>query len=201
MNLNWVDYVIIGLLVGGFLMGYVRGFVSQLLSIFGTVIAFIAAFRFYGGLSPWIAQHLPISSLGSFKQYAPFAENMQLDKYFYNALAFALIFFGSKIVLSIVGGVLNVIAKIPGIHFVNKWSGAVLAFVEVLAMIVIAVNLLAVTPVEKLKAALEQSVIVTYILHYAPYISPLLQDLWKHDPAIPSSPSGRLIRFFLNGLL
>lgn len=196
MNLNWVDYLILALLVGGFIVGYIRGFVSQLLSIFGTVIAFIAAFRFYGGLSPWIAQHLPISSLGVLNQYAPLAENMQLDKYFYNALAFALIFFGSKIVLSIIGGVLNVIAKIPGIHFINKWSGAVLAFVEVLLMIVIAVNVLAVTPLETLQTLLGESVFVTYILHYAPYISSLFQELWKHDPAIPDLPSGRLIRFY-----
>lgn len=46
LNLNWIDYAIIGIILLSLLIGVVRGFVCEIISLITWVAAFVLAFKF-----------------------------------------------------------------------------------------------------------------------------------------------------------
>ncbi len=174
-----LDVVIAVLVAGGAILGYNRGFINQLVSIAGLVISYILAYQFFDVVAPWIRKMLPINSLTSYNKFKFFIENLNLDTYFYNALAFTLIFVCVKIALVIAGHLLNIAAKIPGLSFMNKWCGALLACVEVLLIIILVVHLMSATPSDKIQKWLADSRAAEVIVTYSPMLTDKLQTLWN----------------------
>ncbi|HEY0829000.1 MAG TPA: CvpA family protein [Bacilli bacterium] len=154
---------------------------NQLVSIAGLVISYILAYQFFDIIAPWIRKMLPINSLTSYNKFKFLIENLNLDTYFYNALAFTLIFVCVKIALVIAGHLLNIAAKIPGLSFMNKWCGALLACVEVLLIVVLAVHLMNAAPSDKIQKWLADSRAAAVILTYSPLITNKLQALWNSE--------------------
>lgn len=179
--LNLLDAIIAVLFVVGVALGYHRGLISQLVSIAGLFIAYLLAYQFYGDFAPWVRTTMPLTSFSSYDKYEFVVEGLNLDVYLYNAVAFALIFFGVKLGLSIAGRLLNLVAKAPGIHVVNKWSGAVLACIEVLFIVIIAVNVMKVMPSDKVQKLLSNSAAAPVIIEKAPSVAARLQHLWNKE--------------------
>lgn len=54
MALNWIDYSIIGVILLSLLIGAVRGFLSEIISLVTWITAFVLAFKFADALAPHI---------------------------------------------------------------------------------------------------------------------------------------------------
>lgn len=121
MTFNTLDLIIFGVVVAACIYGYIRGFVHSLISVFGIFIAFIAAVMYYDDVAPWLQR------------------TIRLNAAFADILAFIGLFVLAKFGLTIVGKILTVIAKAPGIHRLNRWCGALLAFVESCVLIALIV--------------------------------------------------------------
>jgi uncharacterized membrane protein required for colicin V production len=180
-SMNTLDIVAAVLVAAALFLGYHRGFVAQLVSIAGLFIAYLAAYWLYDDVSPVVARFLPLDRLQNYGQFAFLVEGMKWNVYFYNAVAFAVIFFVVKIGMSVVGRLLHLIVSMPGLKTFNKWSGAALALLEAIILFIIAVHVMIVIPSEQLQRTLEGSVSAGYTIQYTPELTNKLMELWNKE--------------------
>ncbi len=173
-----MDVVLAILFAGGLAYGFFRGFIRQLVSIITLFAAFFIAFKFNDEVADVLREWFPLSSVQTFERYEFMIKQTDLDMYLYTAAAFALIFFGVKIVLAFVGHFLHLFSKVPGIGFLNKWAGALLAGVEILAVMVIALYVMNGIPSDQVQELLRHSVLAHKLLN----IFPLIQG--QFDPVV-----------------
>ncbi|MFD1850105.1 CvpA family protein [Oceanobacillus bengalensis] len=172
------NMLLIVILIFGFLVGLKRGFILQLLHLIGFIVAFIVARMYYAELGQKLEMWIPYPELQDESAWAQFLQNLPLELAFYNAIAFAVIFFGTKIILQIVASMLDFVASIPIIRSVNKLLGAVLGFIEVYLLLFIVLYILALTPLMQIQEWINGSSVALYILEQTPYFSESIFDLW-----------------------
>jgi uncharacterized membrane protein required for colicin V production len=177
--MNILDWIIIAVFLGGLAMGYSRGLIRQAVHLAGFVAAYVLAFKFYDDLAPKLMEWVPLNQFEQYNNFSFVAEALEVDRLFYNAISFALIFFGTKIGLTLVGNLLHVVASLPGISLFNRWGGLVLGFLEVTLILIIAINVMAVLPWEKGNELLAGSVLGDYFIEHVPIVAKKLQQLWQ----------------------
>ncbi|WP_164216849.1 CvpA family protein [Virgibacillus sp. YIM 98842] len=172
------NFILIILLLFGFLMGLKRGFILQLFHLLGFIAAFIAAVMYYDELGSRISLWIPYPELSDESAWADFLQALPLEAAFYNAIAFAIIFFAVKIILQIIASMLDFVASLPLINSVNKVLGSVLGFIEVYLILFIILYILALTPLETIQNWINGSGIALFMLENTPYFSDKIQELW-----------------------
>jgi uncharacterized membrane protein required for colicin V production len=172
------NFILILLLLFGFLMGLKRGFILQLFHLIGFIAAFILAVMYYDELGSRISLWIPYPEMSDDSAWADFLQALPLEAAFYNAIAFAIIFFAVKIILQIVASMLDFVASLPLINSVNKILGSVLGFIEVYLILFIILFILALTPLETIQSWLNNSGVALFMLENTPYFSDKIQELW-----------------------
>lgn len=173
-----VSLIIIVLLLFGVLMGLKRGFILQLFHFIGFMASFIVAAVYYDKLSPKLALWIPYPELSSDSSWAVFLQALPLEKGFYNAISFAIIFFVTKIALQIIASMLDFVAELPILNIVNRMAGAVLGFLEVYLLLFIILFILALTPLASVQSWVNDSTVALFIIEHTPFLSNKLKDLW-----------------------
>lgn len=166
-QLNVLDIIIVAVLILSIILGYMRGFVRKLVSIVGWFAAYLVAYLLYDNLAPLLQSMLPMSSSEKLAEYSGIVAGLKLDTYIYNSLAFALLFFGTRIIITVVGYFLQGVASIPGISLLNRWLGVLLGLVEAALIIILGVMVLEAMPSERIILLLEESYIVNWLHTYA----------------------------------
>src|SRR5699024_8985380 len=126
-----ISLLLLVILLFGFLMGLKRGFILQLLHLIGFIVAFIVARLYYKPLAAALVSWIPYPELDSEQAWAMFINSMPMENAFYNAIAFAIIFFATKVVLQIIASMLDFVARLPILRHLNSILGAIFGFVEV----------------------------------------------------------------------
>jgi uncharacterized membrane protein required for colicin V production len=175
---NLLDVIVAVTIAGAIFLGYYRGLVAQLVSIAGFFVAYVIAFIFYDELASGLIRIMPLHAFQSIEQYAFIIEGLNLDVYLYNAISFTLLFVITKVGMSFLGRVLHLFTKVPGIKLINKWSGAVLALLEAVLLIVIAVHVMSALPSPKVQAVLVESKSAAFIMEHMPDAALKLKELW-----------------------
>ena len=103
MTLNTLDYVMLSIVALGLLLGYFRGFIAQIVSLSGFVLAYLVAFYFYKDFAPLLRNAVSLPTYQNYQKYEFIVKGLNLDTYILNALAFAILFFGVKFALVIRG--------------------------------------------------------------------------------------------------
>ncbi|MGY0693133.1 CvpA family protein [Virgibacillus sp. FSP13] len=173
-----VDFILIILLLFGFLIGLKRGFILQAFHLIGFIVSFIVAIIYYDDLASKLALWIPYPELSGDSSWAVFLQSLPLEVAFYNAIAFAIIFFAVKIILQIIASMLDFVAELPILHSVNRILGAVLGFLEIYLLLFIILYILALTPVGNVQSWISNSFIAQLIIEHTPILSEQLKDLW-----------------------
>ncbi|GAA0429182.1 CvpA family protein [Lentibacillus halophilus] len=173
-----VDFILIALLVFGFFMGLKRGFILQAFHLIGFIAAFILAALYYDKLAPKLTLFIPYPDLENGGEWADFLQSVPLEGTFYNAIAFAVIFFATKMLLQIVASMLDFVAELPILHAVNRWLGAVLGFAEIYLLIFIVLYILALAPVQQIQTWINDSSVALIILENTPILSEQIKSMW-----------------------
>lgn len=173
-----VNLIIIILLFFGLIRGSKRGFVLQTLHLVGFIVAFMIASSYYAELSTHLTLWIPYPELSGDGVFISFLKTLPLETGFYNAISFALIFFGARIVLQIIAAMLDFVAELPLLNLVNRLFGAVLGFVESYLILFILLFILALTPVASVQEWINQSSIALNIIENTPYLSEQVEKLW-----------------------
>jgi uncharacterized membrane protein required for colicin V production len=166
-QLNVLDIAIIAVLILSIIVGYMRGFVKKLVSIASWFAAYLVAFSLFDHVAPLLQSAFPLSSNEKLAEYSGIVTGLKLDTYIYNSIAFALLFFGTRIALTIVGYFLQGVASIPGLSLINRWLGVLLGIIEAVVIIIIGIMVLEAMPSERIIEWLEQSLIVDWLHTHA----------------------------------
>jgi len=104
--MTWLDYAVIGVFAISLVLGAWRGLVREIVSIFGWVIAFLAANLLAGPLGPAMPELIPTPELRV-------------------AAAYAAIFVAALILTSLAGLVLSKVVAAVGLGGIDRLLGAV----------------------------------------------------------------------------
>src|SRR5699024_632888 len=126
-----VDFILLILLIFGFLMGLKRGFILQAFHLIGFIISFVVATLYYDKIAERLSLWIPYTELSDGSTWASFLQSTSMQDAFYNAIAFAIIFFAVKVLLQIIASMLDFLASLPVLRSFNKIGGSVLGFLEV----------------------------------------------------------------------
>lgn len=176
-----VSLIILLAFIFGILMGIRRGFILQLIHLAGFLIAFIVASLYYKKLAGHLSLWIPYPELSNDSAWALFLNTMPLENAFYNAVAFVMIFFVTRIILQIVGYMLDFLANLPLLRTMNKLLGAVLGFAEMYILTFIVLFILALVPVPAIQEKLAGSFLAKLIVKHTPILSSLTENLWFTD--------------------
>ncbi|SDC00129.1 Uncharacterized membrane protein, required for colicin V production [Paenibacillus sp. UNCCL117] len=177
--MNGLDYGLLVVLAMGLALGYARGFIGQLVSMAGLFAAYLVAFFGYRQTAPWIQKWMNLAGHETYARYELLAQELRVDTYVYNVLAFGLLLFGTKLVFGIAGRLLQWLAAAPGIKTFNKWSGGVLGLLEGALIAVIAVHLMTVLPSDTAQKLLATSRAAPYVVEQTPLVTAKLKELWQ----------------------
>jgi membrane protein required for colicin V production len=129
-TLNWVDLTLLAVLLLSVIVGLVRGFVFELLSLAGWVAAWIAAQWF----APEVAPHLPVGAPGS-------AVNL--------GAAFAATFLAALIVWGLAARLLRMLIRATPLSVVDRALGAAFGLVRGSVMLLAVAMVIGLTPLAK----------------------------------------------------
>lgn len=173
-----IDLLLLFLLFIGVLTGLKRGFILQLFHLIGFIVAFVAAVIYYDDLSPKLTLWVPYPELPADASWAVFLDNLPLEQAFYNAVAFAILFFGVKIVLHIIASMLDFVSELPILNSLNTLLGGILGFVENYVILFVVLYIAALVPVAGVQSALDGSLLAQLIIEHTPVLSNELENLW-----------------------
>ena len=173
-----LDLAVLIILCFGFLMGLRRGFILQLIHVTGFIIASIIAYLYYDQLAPKLTLWVPYPNMGTNLTLPSLFDHVNLEDAYYRAIAFVVIFFAVKMLLQIIGSMLDFVAQIPVLKQLNIWAGGVLGFIEVYLIMFILLFIAALLPVESIQGPLTDSILVEFMIKHTPILSQLIQDLW-----------------------
>jgi len=150
--MNWLDLILAAIIVIYIAAGYSQGLVRQLLGLFSTLIALVAAF--YGSkiLSGYVVEYLnPGTFLPYLEATGQLGAGISMEQVL-NTLAgiisFVMLFILFMILVRFILQGMRAVNKIPVIGVVNRLAGAGLGLLKGLIIIVILVSLAALIPVE-----------------------------------------------------
>lgn len=199
-----VDYVILIILLFSLWDGYRTGFVKQLVRLFGTVVAYVAAWQFHGLLTPWL-DHVLLTTL--FKHAgASVSKTVQaipaplfgllgtsssssllpiplLVKTIASALSFGIVFYVSLIVIRFLGHLLNSVFSLPILSFVNRVAGLAAGGVVGYLLIAVALSVVSFLPASPVRAQVTHSAL-------APMFRQSVTQIEKWEGAWPSVIKG-----------
>ncbi|KGM44885.1 CvpA family protein [Neobacillus niacini] len=182
-----LDLAIIILLIFGFFIGLKRGFILQLVHLTGFIIAYIVANLYYDDLAPRLTLWVPYPNLGTTSPLKLLSENGNMEEAFYRAIAFVIIFFAVKILLQIIGSMLDFIAHLPILKQLNVWAGGLLGFAEVYLILFILLYIAALIPMETLQKPLEDSIMANLIVNHTPFLTEQIKNIWLEYTAAMNS--------------
>lgn len=177
--MNVLDWCLIIIAVSGLLLGYQRGLVGQLVSLAGLILAYVIAYQYYKVVAIWLEGWIQWPALEMDSLYGLALQELDWEVYLNNAIAFISIFIIVKMLCSLLGAIIQMIVKVPGLNILNKWSGAMLGLLGAMIIVVVAVNVLTAIPAEAIQKQLHESRATQFMKQYLPeFINPL--DIWQN---------------------
>ncbi|WAA10202.1 CvpA family protein [Fervidibacillus albus] len=173
-----LNVIIVILLLTGLIVGLRRGLILQIVHLTSFFIAFLLATLYYEELSARLSLWIPYPTLGDSSALEMFLEMVNGEAAFYKGISFFLIFFVVKLLLHIVGSMLDFLANVPVIKQLNGWLGALFGFFEVYLILFVILYILALLPIEYIQNLIRQSSIATSMIEHTPIFSKKLQDMW-----------------------
>lgn len=178
-----VDLILLGILLIGFLIGFRRGFVLQIVHIIGFIVAFIVAYLYFDDLSVHLNLWIPYPEIGVDQSFSSFFDSVNLESAYYRGISFALLFFSTKIVMQIIGSMLDFLADLPLLHSMNGILGGILGFIEAYFIIFFILYVGALIPMEFIQQMMDQSIISKVIVEHTPLFSSKIKELWFEQVA------------------
>ena len=128
--MQWVDIVLASVLVLSVLVGLVRGFVFEVLSLLGWFVAYFAA----QWLAPEVAPHIPVGKTGSGINHAA---------------AFTAIFVAVLLVWAVASRLLRFLIRATPLSLPDRLLGGAFGLLRGLVVLLAAATVISITPLTK----------------------------------------------------
>ncbi|MDQ0230982.1 CvpA family protein [Metabacillus malikii] len=173
-----LDLVLIIILLLGILVGLKRGFILQFIHLTGFIVAYIVAYQFFDDLAPKLTLWVPYPVTNDGPAMLSLLNGEDLEGAYYRAVAFVILFIGTKIAMHIIGSMLDFVALLPILKQLNSLAGMLLGFLESYLVLFILLFIGALLPVEQLQQLLDQSLLADLIVNHTPFFSDKINELW-----------------------
>lgn len=183
MSISWIDLLIVITLLTGVAIGYKRGFIRQVLSLTGWLIACIAAFFLYEQFAAVLLKLPWLDAVEASQAEAASPATAVLDgakSYVSNAIAFVVLFVAFRLLLTAAGWLLHGIASMPVLRTVNRVGGAAVALAEAAVIVSMVLLLLQELPSPKAQSWVADSAIFAWLKANNPIMLDGLSVLWKN---------------------
>ncbi|MEI5905562.1 CvpA family protein [Bacillus spongiae] len=180
-----LDLILLIIFVISFLIGLRRGFILQLIHMTGFIVAFVIAYIYHGDLAPKLTLWIPYPALDDQSTLKMIFDTTNLDGAYYRAIAFALIFFSVKIVMQIIGSMLDFLAHFPLLKQFNSLAGAILGFLEIYLIVFILLYISALLPIGLIQTAINESFIAEMMIKHTPIFSDQFKEWWIEYVSAP----------------
>ncbi|HKM27342.1 MAG TPA: CvpA family protein [Thiopseudomonas sp.] len=157
MAFNWVDVVILGIVLVSSLISLSRGFVKEALSLVSWLLAGIVAWTFGGSFAHHLQPYIDTASLRTIT-------------------ACAVLFVTTLIVCGLVNFILVQLIRATGLTGTDRLLGMVFGAARGLFLVVVLVGLLSLAPVEQ-DSWYQQSTLIPHFLLIADWSKNLILDL------------------------
>ncbi|SFE69093.1 CvpA family protein [Alteribacillus iranensis] len=169
------------ILVGSFFVGLRRGFVLQLIHFVSFFIALFVAFYFYRDVAEYLRLWLPypqISTDGD-NVISMMIEAFDMETVYYAGISFFLLFIAAKILLQIIGSMLDFVSHIPVLRTMNRWLGALFGLAETYLILFILLITAALIPIDYVQQTINESWVASLMVNHTPFLSDWLKQLWS----------------------
>lgn len=173
-----LSLIILLLLIIGFFIGLRRGLILQLIHLLGFILAYLAAYAYYDNLAPKLRLWIPYPTGLNNSQIFGGLGHTALQSTFYNAIAFIIIFIAVKIVVQIIGSMIDFLANLPILGTINRILGAIFGFVEIYLILFLLLYVGELTPIAGIKSAIDHSGVAQYMIQHTPIFSEKIKELW-----------------------
>ncbi|WP_413379223.1 CvpA family protein [Alkalihalobacillus sp. 1P02AB] len=173
-----LSFIILIILLGSFFIGQRRGFILQLIHLVGFFVSIFVAYKYYDVLASYIRLWIPYPQFSSDNTFGLIVSAFDAESVYYGGIAFAILFFGTKIALHIVGSMLDFVAHLPILRMLNRWLGSLLCMVEAYLIMFVLLNVAALIQVEVVQELLHSSVVAQSMIHNTPFLSEWIRELW-----------------------
>ncbi|WP_227396674.1 CvpA family protein [Jeotgalibacillus aurantiacus] len=173
-----LDLLLLVFLVTGFIIGLRRGFILQLIHLVGFFIAFFLAYKYYSVLAPKLTLWVPYPAFDAGSRLAFIADTVNFEEAYYRIIAFAIIFFGAKIVMQLIGSMFDSVAQFPMLRPLNIFGGGILGFIEMYVILFVLIYIAAMVPMNSIQDTLAGSGISEFILQQTPVFSEQVKEWW-----------------------
>ena len=173
-----LDLVLFIILLFGILVGLKRGFILQFVHLTGFIVAYIVAYQYFDDLAPKLKLWVPYPVTNEGPAILSLINGDNLEGAYYRAVAFVILFIGTKIVMQIIGSMLDFVALLPILKQLNRWAGSILGFLESYLVVFIFLFIGALIPIQQLQVVLDQSMLADLIVNHTPYFSNKVNELW-----------------------
>ncbi|GAF23783.1 MULTISPECIES: CvpA family protein [Shouchella] len=173
-----LSLIILVLLLFGFFIGRRRGFILQLIHLVSFFVAIFIAWRYYEPLANTIRLYIPYPDFSGDGAIGMIIQSFDAESVYYSAIAFAILFFVTKIILHIIGSMLDFVSHLPILKTVNSLLGGILGFLEIYLLLFVLLFVATVIPVGSIQGALQSSVVADLMINHTPYLSDWLSELW-----------------------
>lgn len=175
-----LDLLILIILFAGCFIGIRRGLVLQLVHLTGFIASYILAYLYSDDIAPKLKLWIPYPSGADNNEFFSLLGHIELEQAYYQAIAFVGIFLAVKIVMNIIGSMLDFLADLPLIRTVNRWAGGILGFVEIYLVLFILLYIGALMPYFGIKDMVDHSYLAHVIIENTPVFSEKVKDLWMN---------------------
>jgi uncharacterized membrane protein required for colicin V production len=179
-----LDLILFLILIGGFIVGLRRGLILQVVHLTGFIASFVIAYLYFDNLASKLKLWIPYPTSSIEPTFALFMDALNLEAAYYRAIAFAILFFGTKILVQILGSMLDFLADLPILRTLNRWTGGALGFVEVYLVMFIFLYIAALVPVEYIQTSIDHSFMAKTIVENTPVFSEKVKELWITDTTV-----------------
>lgn len=166
----------IDLIIGAFVIlsginGWRTGLIRQIVSLVAVFLAWLIAKTSSHLLVPWIQGWFPVPEMAP-ENPLRLIPGLDVAAGVHGAVAFVLLFVVAFLAIKLLGSLLDLIAKLPGLSILNRLGGVGLGLLLSVLIAGILVHVLAFLPYDGLQWALQDSEIAQVLLNKFQFFSP-----------------------------
>ncbi|AXH99391.1 CvpA family protein [Sporosarcina sp. PTS2304] len=173
-----IDLLLVVLLVGGLITGFRRGLVVQIIHMFGLILSIYVAYKYYKPLADKLVLWIPYPGATAGESLTWTFEHLDLDMTFYRLIAFIFIFVAAKLVLQLIGSMLDFLKHLPVLGFGARILGAGFGFIEFYLILFFLLSALVMLPIEVIQNSLDKSLLAKAMFEHTPIISSAIKNWW-----------------------
>lgn len=167
--LNWLDYLLIFILILNLYNGLRYGFLRQVAGLVGLFIALYAALAWSGALKGYLKSFFDLEEV-----ITTFATGWDASSWLagviYNIVCFLIIFCLFSFLLGVIIGKLSIFNKIPLIGPLNVFLGGILGALKGLLLVFLVSSLISLLETSFWLKAFESSAVIALSRHYMPLL-------------------------------